>query len=68
MPLYKTWGVKRERRKAHLAEEGGGYVHRFISILYLVKSIAKWKTLIGSMQSLGMDNFRVAYTISRFQF
>ena len=36
--------------------------HRLLSLLRWVKTIATWKTLIGSMQSLGMDNFRVAYT------
>ena len=33
-----------------------------LSLLRLVKTIASWKTVIESMQSLGMDNFRVAYT------
>ena len=32
------------------------------SLLRLVKTTATWKTVIESMQSLGMDNFRVAYT------
>ena len=31
-------------------------------ILRWVKTIATWKTVIESMQSLGMDNFRVAFT------
>ena len=44
-------------------------VHRLLSLLRLVKTIATWKTVMESMQSLGMDNFRVAYTpISRFLF
>ena len=38
-------------------------------LLRLVKAIATWKTVIESMQSLGMDKFRVAfYPISRFLF
>ena len=38
--------------------------HRLLPLLVLlwVKTIATWKTVIESMQSLGMDNFRVAYT------
>ena len=36
--------------------------HRLLSVLRWLKTIATWKTVIGSMQSLGMDNFRVAYT------
>ena len=35
--------------------------HSGFRILW-VKTIATWKTVIESMQSLGMDNFRVAYT------
>ena len=33
--------------------------HRFLPLLLWVKTIATWKTVIESMQSLGMDNFRV---------
>ena len=36
--------------------------HRLLPLLLWVKAIATWKTVIESMQSLGMDNFRVAYT------
>ena len=36
--------------------------HRLLPLLLWVKPIATWKTVIESMQSLGMDNFRVAYT------
>ena len=36
--------------------------HRLLPLLRWVKTIATWKTVIESMQSLGMDNFRVAYT------
>ena len=36
--------------------------HRLLPLLVWVKTIATWKTVIKSMQSLGMDNFRVAYT------
>ena len=32
-----------------------------LPLLRWVKTIATWKTVIGSMQSLGMDNFRVAF-------
>ena len=32
------------------------------AVLRLVKTIATWKTVIESMQSLEMNNFRVAYT------
>ena len=35
--------------------------HRLLPLLLWVKTIATWKTVIESMQSLGMDNFRVAY-------
>ena len=31
-------------------------------LLLWVKTIATWKTVIESIQSLGMDNFRVTYT------
>ena len=33
-----------------------------LRVLRWVKTIATWKTVIESMQSLGMDNFRVAFT------
>ena len=33
-----------------------------LPVLRWVKTIATWKTVIESMQSLGMDNFRVAFT------
>ena len=36
--------------------------HRLLPLLLWVKTIATWKTVIESMQSLGMDNFRVTYT------
>ena len=36
--------------------------HRLLSLLRWVKTIATWKTVIESMQSLGMDKFRVAFT------
>ena len=36
--------------------------YRLLPLLRWVKTIATWKTVIESMQSLGMDNFRVAYT------
>ena len=36
--------------------------HRLLPLLRWVKNIATWKTVIESMQSLGMDNFRVACT------
>ena len=45
-----------------LQKHGGQQVHRLLSLFRLVKTIATWKTVIESMQSLGMDNFRVAYT------
>ena len=37
-------------------------MHRLLSLLRSVKTLATWKTVIESIQSLGMDNFRVAYT------
>ena len=33
-----------------------------LPLLRWVKTIATWKTVIETMQSLGMDNFRVVYT------
>ena len=38
--------------------------HRLLNppLLRWVKTIATWKTVIETMQSLGMDNFRVVYT------
>ena len=36
-------------------------VHRLLPLLRWFRTIATWKTVIYSMQSLGMDNFRVAY-------
>ena len=39
--------------------------HSLLPLLRWVKTIATWKTVIESMQSLGMDNFRVTYTRSR---
>ena len=38
------------------------HVHHLLSLLRLVRTIATWKTVIESMQSLGMDKFRVAFT------
>ena len=38
------------------------HVPRLLSLLRLFKTIATWKTVIESMQSLGMDKFRVAFT------
>ena len=35
---------------------------RLLPLLRWVKTIATWKTVIESMQSLGMDNFRLAFT------
>ena len=45
-----------------MADSKLAHVHRLLSLLRLVKTIATWKIVIESMQSLGMDNFRVAYT------
>ena len=36
--------------------------HRLLPLLRWVNTIATWKTVIESIQSLGMDNFRVAFT------
>ena len=36
--------------------------HRLLPLSRCVKTIATWKIVIESMQSLGMDNLRVAYT------
>ena len=36
--------------------------HRLLPLLRWVETIATRKTVIESMQSLGMDNFRVAFT------
>ena len=36
--------------------------HRLLPLLLWVKTIATWKKVIESIQSLGRDNFRVAYT------
>ena len=36
--------------------------HRLLALLRWVKTIATWKTVIESVQSLGMDNYRVAFT------
>ena len=36
--------------------------HRRLPLLRWLKTIATWKTVIESMQSLGMDNLRVAFT------
>ena len=36
--------------------------HRLLPLFRWVKTIATWKTVIESMQSLEMDNFRVAFT------
>ena len=36
--------------------------HRLLPLLLWVKTIVTWKTVIDSTQSLGMDNFLVAYT------
>ena len=38
--------------------------HRLLNLPLLrwVKTIATWKTVIETMQSLGMENFRVVYT------
>ena len=36
--------------------------HRLLPLLRRVKTIATWETVIDSVQSLGMDNYRVAFT------
>ena len=36
--------------------------HRPLPVLRWVKTIATWKTVFESMQPLGMDNFRAAFT------
>ena len=36
--------------------------HRLLPLLLWLKTIGTWKTVIEIMQSLGIDNFRVAYT------
>ena len=36
--------------------------HRLLPLLRWVKTIATWKTVIESVQSIGMDNYRVAFT------
>ena len=46
----------------NMAGSKSAHVHRLLSPLRLVKTIATWKTVIESMQSLGMDKFRVAFT------
>ena len=47
-----------------MADSKYAHVHRLLFLLRLVKTIATWKTVIESMQSLGMDKFRVAFTRS----
>ena len=47
-PFHKLYKNMADSNKAH--------VHRLLSLLRLVKTIATWKTVIESMQSLGMDN------------
>ena len=47
-----------------MADSKQAPIHRLVSLLRWVKTIAIWETVIESMQSLGMDNFRVAYTRS----
>ena len=37
-------------------------IHRLLPLLRWVKTIATWKKVTSSMQSLGMDNYRVAFT------
>ena len=37
-------------------------VHGLVSLLHWIKTTGTWKTVIESMQSLGLDNFRAAYT------
>ena len=46
----------------NMADRNLMQVHRLLSLLHWIKTTATWKTEIESMQSLGMDNFRVAYT------
>ena len=36
--------------------------HRLLPLLRWVKTIVTWKTVIDSVQSLGMDNYREAFT------
>ena len=47
-----------------MADSKQAPIHRLVSLLRWVKTIAIWETVIESMQSLGIDNFRVAYTRS----
>ena len=53
-PFHKSYENMADSKYAH--------VHRLLSLLRLVKTIATWKTVIESIQSLGMDKFRVAFT------
>ena len=45
-----------------MADSKQAPIHRLVSLLRWVKTIAIWETVIESMQTLGIDNFRVAYT------
>ena len=45
-----------------MADSKYAHVRRLLSPLRLVKTIATWKTVIETVQYLGMDNFRAAYT------
>ena len=53
------------KRYKNMADSNYSYYNGLRSppspLLLSVRTIATWKTVIGSMQSLGMDNFRVAY-------
>ena len=45
-----------------MADSKQAHVHRLLSLRRLVKTVATWKTVIESIQSLEMDKFRVAFT------
>lgn len=50
------------RANKNMADKVQITIHRLLPLLRWVKTIATWKTVIESVQSIGMDNYRVAFT------
>ena len=55
-------GFRIHKANKNMADKAQITFHRLLPLLRWVKTIATWKTVNESVQSLGMDNYRVAFT------
>ena len=53
---------KFHKANKNMADKSQITFHRLLPLLRSVKTIATWKTMIESVQSLGMEYYRVAFT------